>query len=50
MSLDDEQIQECLQRYLREYDRYSKMAEIVYQKRLEIDQIVERTNSPDTHV
>lgn len=38
MSLNDEQIQECHQRYLREYDRYSKMAEIVYQKCLEIVQ------------
>lgn len=38
MSLSEDQIQECYQRYLREYDRYSKMAELVYQKCLEIVQ------------
>jgi len=38
MPLSEEQIQECHQRYLREYDRYSKMADQVYQKCLEIVQ------------
>lgn len=38
MPLSDEQIQECHQRYLREYDRYSKMADLVYQKCIEIVQ------------
>lgn len=38
MPLSEEQIQECQQRYLREYDRYSKMADLVYQKCLEIVQ------------
>ncbi|MFM4805882.1 GTP pyrophosphokinase [Aeromonas bivalvium] len=38
MPLTDEQIQECTQRYIREYDRYSKMADLVYQKCLDIVQ------------
>lgn len=38
MPLNDDQIQECHQRYLREYDRYSKMADLVYQKCLDIVQ------------
>lgn len=32
MPLTDKDINECGERYLREYDRYQKMAEVVYQK------------------
>lgn len=32
MPLTDADINECGERYLREYDRYQKMAEIAYQK------------------
>lgn len=32
MPLNDLQIQECQDRYLREVDRYTKMAEVVYEK------------------
>jgi ppGpp synthetase/RelA/SpoT-type nucleotidyltranferase len=38
MSLSDQQITECTERYMREYDRYAKMAEVVYQKCLDIVQ------------
>jgi ppGpp synthetase/RelA/SpoT-type nucleotidyltranferase len=38
MPLTDEQIVECQERYLREFDRYSKMADTVYEKCLEIVQ------------
>lgn len=38
MALSNELIQECVQRYLREQDRYVKMAEVVYEKCLEIVQ------------
>lgn len=38
MALNDDQIQECYQRYLREYDRYSKMADVVYQRCVQIVQ------------
>ncbi|MCE0974749.1 GTP pyrophosphokinase [Pseudomonas putida] len=38
MPLTDEQIQECYTRYLREQDRYIKMAEAVYEKCLDIVQ------------
>lgn len=32
MPLTDDQIKECGERYLREHDRFQKMAEVVYQK------------------
>eukprot|EP01041_Mallomonas_annulata_P040611 gene40611-64544_t len=38
MPLTDVQIVECHERYLREFDRYSKMADTVYEKCLEIVQ------------
>lgn len=38
MSLTDQQITECYERYLREQDRYTKMAEVTYEKCLEIVQ------------
>lgn len=38
MPLTDGQINQCNERYLREFDRYSKMAEAVYEKCLEIVQ------------
>lgn len=38
MPLTDQQISECQDRYLREQDRYAKMAEVAYEKCLEIVQ------------
>lgn len=38
MPLTDQDINECYERYLREQDRYAKMAEVTYQKCLEIVQ------------
>lgn len=38
MPLTDQQITECHERYLREQDRYAKMAEVAYEKCLEIVQ------------
>ncbi|MFX1682871.1 RelA/SpoT domain-containing protein [Mitsuaria sp. CC2] len=38
MALTDQQITECYERYLREQDRYMKMAEVTYEKCLEIVQ------------
>ena len=38
MPLTDDQIEECYERYLRELDRYAKMAEVAYEKCLEIVQ------------
>lgn len=36
MPLTDQQIEECVERYIREQDRYSKMAELTYEKCLDI--------------
>jgi ppGpp synthetase/RelA/SpoT-type nucleotidyltranferase len=38
MPLNDAQIEECYARYIREQDRYIKMAEVVYEKCLDIVQ------------
>ncbi len=38
MPLSDQDINRCYERYLREQDRYSKMAEVTYEKCLEIVQ------------
>lgn len=36
MPLTDKNIEECVERYIREQDRYSKMAEFVYEKCLDM--------------
>ncbi|MCZ2405840.1 MAG: hypothetical protein LC097_03775 [Burkholderiales bacterium] len=38
MPLSDQDISQCYERYLREHDRYVKMAEVAYEKCLEIVQ------------
>lgn len=38
MALTESEIQECTKRYVREFDRYTKMSEVVYQKCQEIVQ------------
>ena len=54
MPLSDQDISQCYERYLREHDRYVKMAEVAYEKCLEIVQkklTVRATvqRSPDGH-
>ena len=54
MPLTESEIQECIKRYIREFDRYTKMSEVVYQKCQEIVEkkltvratIQRRTKSP----